>query len=175
MRSFKNYIETKDLDKEMDAKEGGLKSDKPGKPFGYMTGYDIYNAKGPLMENSESSKKAIEKFLIDLVKELKMIVAEKPVCYMSNEKEIKTMKHVGASAFVALEDSGIMLHTITNKTPKFACIDVFSCEEYDPSMIAKFMKKAFQTDHIIYEFIHRGADGHKDKKQRGAAISTGKL
>ncbi len=116
---------------------------KEEKPFGFLATYDIYNANGPLMHNSEDSKKEIKKMLVALVKELKMVVASKPVCYMSTKKEIKTMQHVGASAFVALEDSGIMLHTITNKTPKFACLDVFSCKIFDPALINDYLGKVF--------------------------------
>ena len=135
-----------------------LEETKPNnkQPFGYLAGYDIYNATGPLMDNTETSKKAIEKFLIKLVEELKMKIASKPVCYMSTEKEIKTMQHIGASAFIALENSGIMLHTITNKNPKFCCLDVFSCKIFRPRMIEDFLKKEFQTDNIIFKFSKRG-------------------
>lgn len=139
MISFKNFMESKSPE-----------------PFGYLAGYDIYKADGPLMYNSNESKKAIEKFLVALVKELKMVVASDAICYMSDKKEVKTMKHVGASAFIALEDSGIMLHTITNKNPKFACIDVFSCKTFDPKLIEKFLKKSFNTDSIEVKFIQRG-------------------
>ena len=131
---------------------------KESTPFGYMAGYDIYNASGPLMDNSVSSKKAIEKFLVELVGELKMVVAAKPVCYMSTPKEVRTMQHVGASAFVALEDSGIMLHTITNRPEKFACIDVFSCKKFNAKIIDSFLKKTFHTSHITFKFIQRGTE-----------------
>ena len=144
MTTFSQYIEAKEET-----------------PFGYLAGYDIYGADGPLMDNSEPSKKAIEKFLVELVGELKMKVASKPVCYMSTKKEIKTMQHIGASAFIALEDSGIMLHTITNKNPKFACIDVFSCKKFDPKLVDEFLKKSFNTDKIIFKFIKRGEEYNK--------------
>jgi S-adenosylmethionine/arginine decarboxylase-like enzyme len=80
---------------------------------------------------------------------------------MSTAKEIRTMQHIGASAFIALEDSGIMLHTITNKKPKFACIDVFSCKKFDPKLVDEFLKKSFNTDNIIFKFIKRGEEYNK--------------
>ena len=172
MLSFNNYLETREKGKDAkednkDAKKGdfgggakkkGNDRTQKGVPFGYMAGYDIYGAKGPMMDNSEASNKAIKKFLVALVKELGMIVAEPPLSYMSSEREKETMMHVGASAFIPLEDSGIQMHTIVNAEPAFACIDVFSCKEFEPKKIAKFLKKEFQTDHIHYEFIHRGRE-----------------
>jgi S-adenosylmethionine/arginine decarboxylase-like enzyme len=127
-------------------------------PFGYLATYDVYEATGPLMFNTVESKKLLEQLLVDMVHELKMVQASPSIVYMSTPEEAKTKEHVGASGYVTLEDSGIMVHTIVNTNPKFACFDVFSCAQFEPRQIEGFLAKHFQTTHIVTKFITRGTD-----------------
>ena len=120
----------------------------------YLLCLDCYDCGGPSVANTPEAKARIEKFLIALVKKLKMTQASDPIVLLSTPSEVRTMTHEGPSGWICLEESGIQIHVLVDQ--KMVYLDIFSCKNFPANNIQDFVVKEFSARQVISKFIKRG-------------------
>lgn len=97
------------------------------------------------------------KFLDEIVGRLGMKKQSPPFIFKSDENLYPDK--AGLSGWVPLIESGVQMHTLSPK--RFISIDVYSCREFEPSRIDKFIEDYFAPKHVEINFIERGVKYHE--------------
>lgn len=115
------------------------------KPWGYHTIIDLKNCDPYLISDEEY----ITKFVIKLCDLIKMTRYGDPIVVRFGKNPSVT----GYSMFQLIEESNISGHFIENLSS--ACLDIFSCKEYDVEKAVKFCKDYFDAEEIEIQYIER--------------------
>lgn len=93
------------------------------------------------------NKKFIEKFMLDIVKDLSMTML-RPV-------DVYKFPHPGGiTGFCLLAESHISIHTWPEK--KYFSLDVFSCRNFNEEKIERVIRESFAVTHYYDDVIERG-------------------
>lgn len=120
----------------------------PTEPFGHLLTLDLYGCKPGTCDDIA----LCYEFLEHLVTELKMTKQAPPFIFRSDET--KYPEKAGLSGWVALIESGIQIHTLSQKN--FLSIDVYSCSPFSSDRIQDFARKYFECKEIEMSYIPRG-------------------
>lgn len=118
-------------------------------PFGYYLAIDLYGCDKEIID----SVNAGYMFLEELVVLLKMDKACPPLVFRGDE-EMYPEKGQGISAFVALIQSGIQLHTVTGK--QFVSVDIYTCGQLDKKAAIDFCVRYFKAEDAEVNYLERG-------------------
>ncbi len=146
-RSFKKAVKRVDL---VISEEPcrSCKDCKKGKPFGYSLLLDLYGCKKQICDDMNDTYD----FLNRIVGFLRMHKQSEPTVVRTDH--VKYPSKRGLSAWVPLVESGIQIHTLTVKN--FITIDIYSCREFNPVKVGKYVKKWFGAKDAEEHFILRG-------------------
>lgn len=122
------------------------------KVFGYQLLLDLYNCK----EGVCGDLNYCYNFLEEVVEELGMTKQSPPSIFVS-PKEFPDK--AGLSGWVPLIESSVVIHTLSKKN--FISVDIYSCKEYDPAKIEKWVKEYFGSELVDSQFIKRGFHYHE--------------
>lgn len=117
------------------------------KSFGQELLVDLYRCVPKLVGSLDFNYK----FLEDLVDLLEMKKQAPPYLFVSPPEYLDK---AGLSGWVPLIESGIQLHTLTDKN--FVSIDIYSCREIDKKQVLQFCQKRYKPKKIESQFILRG-------------------
>ncbi len=123
------------------------------KPFGYLMTIDLYNCKEGVCDDLS----LCYKFLDEIVEKLGMKKQAPPFIFKSDNTLYPDK--AGLSGWVPLIESGVQMHTLTPK--RFISIDVYSCKEFEPVHMDKFIEEYFGPEHVEINFIERGLKYHE--------------
>ena len=113
--------------------------------WGMATAIDLHNCNPETIRSSEKIKQFVKK----LVKLIDMkAFGETQVVHFGEDEEV-----AGFSIIQLIETSLISGHfaNLTNN----AYLDIFSCKEYDPEVVAEFAKKFFEAKNYSKKTIYR--------------------
>ena len=123
-----------------------MKNEK--KIFGYELLVDCYNCKEGVCSDLDHCYSFLDK-LVDFIG---MEKQAPPQIFRTDRK--KYPDKTGLTGWVPLVESSIVIHTLTKKD--FISVDVYSCGEFDPNLVVKFIKKYFKTKKIEKKLVERG-------------------
>ena len=114
-------------------------------PWGLLSCIDLYECDPALIRDDQKIRKFVSE-LCDLI-EMKRF-GETQVIHFGEEERV-----AGYSMLQLIETSLISAHfaNLTNTT----YLDVFSCKDYDPEMVAQFAKKFFRAERAALQVIER--------------------
>jgi len=115
------------------------------KPWGWSLSVDLKSCNSDLIRDAE----AIKNFVVELCNLIEM--KRYGECHVINFGEDPDV--AGFSMFQLIETSNISAHFV-NKTNAIY-LDVFSCKEYDPQMVAQFAEIYFEAQSYQTNFIER--------------------
>ena len=122
-------------------------------PFGYQLLLDLYECK----KGAADDLGRCYNFLEGLVEILKVESQSPPFIFRTDAKRYPDK--AGLSGWIPLVESGIQIHTLTEKD--FICIDIYSCRRFNTDPIKDFVRHTFAPKRIDDQFIERGVDYHK--------------
>lgn len=122
-------------------------------PFGYSLLLDLYDCRKALCDDMDNCYD----FLNKLVKFLGMHKQSEPTVVRTDHEEFPDKR--GLSAWVPLVESGIQIHTLTEKN--FITIDIYSCRKFDRRDVGNFVKKWFGAKSAEEHYIYRGTRYHQ--------------
>ncbi|MBU2994883.1 adenosylmethionine decarboxylase [Cellulophaga baltica] len=67
----------------------------------------------------------------------------------------KQFEPIGVTGFILLAESHISIHTWPEHN--YAAVDVFSCKNFDTSLVTKLLEKLFESDKIELNKLKRGS------------------
>ncbi|MDF4204662.1 adenosylmethionine decarboxylase [Maribacter sp. SA7] len=67
----------------------------------------------------------------------------------------KQFEPIGVTGFILLAESHISIHTWPEHN--YAAIDVFSCKEFDTSVVTELLKRLFESNTIDLNQLNRGS------------------
>jgi len=107
-------------------------------PFGYHLSLDAYECDG----NTMLDEGLVRRFLKTLASSIKMKIHESDRMSVQVEVFGNSPKTLGVTGWCPLTDSGITIHTV-NATGNLY-LDVFSCCQYDCSMVERVVTDFFE-------------------------------
>ena len=134
------------------------------KPFGIELLLDCYECDGVTVDDIT----VVYDFLQHSVETLGVsqqappFVFHSPSSYVKNGKVVDCSDKAGISAWVPLLESGIQIHTLTDKN--FISIDFYTCGRMDKIMIEdmiKLTKLTFSPKRIVQKVLPRGEKYYK--------------
>ena len=95
-------------------------------------------------------------FLEDLVVQLKMKKQSPPYIFRSDA--VLYPEKAGLSGWVPLIESSIVIHTLSPK--RYISVDIYSCKQFDPVAIEKWVTEYFGSRLVDSQFLKRGLSYH---------------
>ena len=127
-------------------------------PFGRELLIDLYGVSPDKCDSLEFTYRLLEKLVVFIG----MTQFCPAYCLHSPQdregKELFPGKE-GVTAFIALIESSIVLHSINEKG--FVSIDIYTCGCLDVEKAIEFVKKAYETEDVEYQVVERGRKYHK--------------
>lgn len=117
-------------------------------PFGYLMTLDCYGCKKGICDDLAFCYS----FLEDLVVELGVSRQSPPFIFKSDE--IKYPDKAGLSGWIPLIESGIQIHTLTQKN--FISIDIYSCRYISSEHIEAYVRNSLCCIEIETNYVERG-------------------
>lgn len=114
--------------------------------WGISTSFDLVDCDPELIRSEE----AIREFTIELCELIDM--KRYGECHIVNFGEEERV--AGFSMFQLIETSNISAHFVNLTNDIY--LDVFSCKDYDPNVVANFAKEYFKAKLVDFVVIHRG-------------------
>jgi len=102
------------------------------------------------VNNPLTNKNKGIKFLIRLIKKIKMQVMYGPVATYCKQEGNK-----GMTAFAIIETSHIVMHIWDENKPGLLQLDVYSCAPFDPKDVIDHINENFDVVKMDYKFIDR--------------------
>ncbi len=119
--------------------------------WGYHTLIDLVDCNPGLIR----SEKTIKQYVKDILSLIKMTPYSDTVCVRFGKDPAVT----GYSMFQLLEESNLAGHFV--EADNSACIDIFSCKEYDVVTTINFTRDYFGAKRVSYQYIERLKDGKR--------------
>jgi S-adenosylmethionine/arginine decarboxylase-like enzyme len=118
---------------------------KKEKPWGMATSVDLQNCNPEMIRNAEKIKQFVRELcvLIDMKR-----FGETVVVNFGEEERV-----AGFSMTQLIETSLISGHFA--EATNAAYLDIFSCKEYPPQVMANFCKKFFKAKHMTFNVLFR--------------------
>ncbi len=122
------------------------------KPFGYSVHLDLYGVRADLCVSLDFNYAA----LLEIASSIGMQVQSPPFLFVSPVP--RTHEKAGLSGFLPLIESGISIHTLTNKS--FITLDVYTCGEVDEIEVIEVAKRLYEPTGLETNYLVRGRDYH---------------
>jgi len=122
--------------------------------FGYSLMIDLYNCKPGTANDLE----LCYRFLEELVSVIKMTKQGPPHVFHGPTGQTGLELYpekAGVSAWIALIESGVQIHTIAPKN--FVSIDIYTCGQLDQDKTLSFCLETFGATDFDINFLERGA------------------
>lgn len=110
---------------------------------------DGYSSSNKILKD----KKEIERFLINLVKEIKMRAISKPLV-ISYKAKSKENSQNGITGTIILAESNITIHTYPRFN--FFCLDIFSCNEFSVKDTINYLTNKLKITKYEKKLLKRG-------------------
>jgi len=122
------------------------------KPFGYSYLLDMYQCRPGAADDLELNYRFLEA-LVDLIG---MTKQGPPHVYHGPTKNGVELfpEKAGVSAWIALIESGIQIHTIEPK--RFISLDVYTCGSFEADKVVVFARETFGFENYEERFLERG-------------------
>lgn len=124
-------------------------------PFGFQLLLDLYECKPGVCDDLGFCYE----FLEQIVGVLKVDPQSPPFIFRTDGKRFPDK--AGLSGWIPLVESGIQLHTLTEKD--FISIDVYSCRAFEIESVTAFVRSYFVPKRMDHQFVERGLDYYKSK------------
>lgn len=124
------------------------------KPFGESYLLDLYDCRPGAADDLELNYRFLEK-LVDLIGMTKQ--GPPHVYHGPTAKGVELFpEKAGVSAWIALIESGIQIHTIEPK--RFVSIDIYTCGNFDPKAAREFAMETFGAKRFEERILPRGIE-----------------
>lgn len=121
---------------------------KPADAWGFQLIIDCFGCDYDACCNLDRGYEFLDKICLHL----KMTKQTQPYIFKTCETTFPGKP--GYSGWVPIIESGIQIHTSANN--RFISIDVYSCKEFDQSIVEEFVKSWFAPEYIETVLIYRG-------------------
>lgn len=122
-------------------------------PFGFSLLLDLYDCNRELCDDMDNCYDFLNKLVIFL----KMHKQSEPTVVRTDHEQFPDKR--GLSAWVPLVESGIQIHTLTEK--RFITIDIYSCRKFSRKNVGDFVKKWYGAGKAEEHFLRRGLKYNK--------------
>lgn len=123
-------------------------------PFGRSYLLDMYDCREGAADDLELNYRFLER-LVDLIGMTKQ--GPPHVYHGPTAKGVELFpEKAGVSAWIALIESGIQIHTIEPK--RFISLDVYTCGQIDTDVVKRFALETFGYSRFEEHLIDRGVD-----------------
>jgi S-adenosylmethionine/arginine decarboxylase-like enzyme len=130
----------------------GKRMNNTRKSFGFSVAVDLYGVNSYACKALDFNYRALE----DLAAHINMKTQAPPWLFVSPVPD--THEKAGLSGFLPLIESGITIHTLSNKG--FVTIDVYTCGQVEELQVVDFLRTRYDSKDEEWQSMSRGTKYH---------------